>query len=300
MKYAHKLSLLRWGMFLVVVAMVSVAGWGAGLLEAAVVVALLYPTALGVISGILIAFWVQLAFVPRPGLVVVLSILLGLAAIVGLHAGRYAGFKSEYGALVRDAALEGVVRSSDVTYIAEVSTAVPDTSTIETNMDRFLMEETGHKGWTGFLKLELRSGIRTLPAGGLDVSEPWVVAFWVLEWVVVSWIVGAFGVRLATFPRCNRCDRWLIRESVGKVSESAWMQAISKSETFGVDDLRAWMAEGQATEARFGKPMLHVVADHCDRCDPSRVRLRLVGRGGQLLTEMDSEKWSPKKVFTYK
>ncbi|NUN13849.1 MAG: hypothetical protein HUU55_09460 [Myxococcales bacterium] len=221
MKSRSYLILLRWSAFLLVAVAVFVTGWGAGILEGVVTVALMYPAALGVIAGIVTAFWVQLTFVAQPRLVAVLSLLIGLAAVVGLHSGRYSSFQAEFGSMVRDSALEGMTLPSDADHIAEVSRSVPDSTMIHEQLDLFLMEETGSGGWLGFLRLELASGIRTLPAGGLDVAEPWVAAFWFLEWLVVSWITGSFGVRLATFPRCEQCHRWLTTHSVGGTPELA-------------------------------------------------------------------------------
>lgn len=168
---------------------------GAGLIESFVAqwfsLLIVFPLAIGLAVGGFSVWRVGRAKIRAPLLAGLVAGLGGAAGQVAFHGGEYLLFRSQ-------AIAE--LRSSQEGDAAGV-------------LDTYLEQQTGSRGFVGYLKLQAQQGTSIRRAGqshdnGVKVSGLGSYILWIVEALIAAITAAAMAAGRAREPFCERCKKW--------------------------------------------------------------------------------------------
>jgi hypothetical protein len=125
--------------------------------------------------------------------------------------------------------------------------------------EAWLVSETGHGGFRGFLEVAARQGVGLKHAGSSDKgvtltgTAAWLV--WAFELLIAAGVAGFMARRRAREPFCETCNAWYAAErtvaSGGDGSKTKRKQLLSAIESGDVDGAAAVLASPASPKARF-------------------------------------------------
>jgi hypothetical protein len=225
----------------------------AGLIESFVAqwfsLLIIFPLAIGLAAGGFSAWQIARAKIRAPLLAGLVAGIGGLTGQVAFHAGEYLVFKFHATAEIH-ASQEG------------------DAGEL---LDAYLEQQTGSRGFVGYLKFEAEQGTSIRRAGsshdnGVKVSGLGSYILWLVEVLIAAITAAAMAVGRAREPFCERCKKWYgpasaVSSGAGdKAAVAAVVRAVEVHDMPG-----AIRAQGEAT----GKATSVLSLAQCPSCEES-------------------------------
>lgn len=212
---------------------------------------LIFPLLIGLAAGGLAAWMVGRQQLRAPLLAMILAATGGAAGYVTVHTVDYLQLRSRVAAAVK----EDHPAASEL----EISTAT----------DAWLVSETGHAGFRGFLELAAREGVQVKRMSSTDNgisftgTAAWIV--WLCELVFAAAFAGFIARVRAKAPFCESCEVWYGPEqafaSGGTGGKPAQKEIMAALEAGDLDAAAGVLAAPPAPKATFA-----VTTTTCPRC----------------------------------
>lgn len=158
---------------------------------------LLFPMGLGLIGGIITSVGVDKGKVRSPILGGLFGLLLGLLIYGSFRYAEYDYFRKEGQEMLLQE-MEQELGYSDV----EVANDF---------IDEVLIEETGSKGFLGFLKLTANEGTsfeRLFRSQSIELGAALTWIYWFVELIIIAGVSMFLGHGAAIRPFCETCQEW--------------------------------------------------------------------------------------------
>lgn len=211
----------------------------------------IFPLLIGLAAGGLAAWMVGRQQLRAPLLAMILAATGGAAGYVTVHTVDYLQLRSRVAAAVK----EDHPAASEL----EISTAT----------DAWLVSETGHAGFRGFLELAAREGVQVKRMSSTDNgisftgTAAWIV--WLCELVFAAAFAGFIARVRAKAPFCESCEVWYGPEqafaSGGTGGKPAQKEIMAALEAGDLDAAAGVLAAPPAPKATFA-----VTTTTCPRC----------------------------------
>ena len=232
-------------------------GFMVGVLSNLLYLVFLFPLAIGIYNGKMIADVVEKAKVRKPTQVVILSILSAVAIYGMIHYGRYAGF---------------IVRASVEIYPG-MSEALEEKnlSVAKAFLDYALKEETGHPGFVGYILYKANEGVsigRLSRSSSLNLGPVLTWLYWLLELGIILGLTIQKARKPIGASFCESCGSWYDGErhlgGTASANESFLLDLIRQKDFAGLRKLMEPNAE---------VPSLEVYFQGCQVCGKSQSQL---------------------------
>lgn len=162
------------------------------------------------------------------GIPFLFPVLLGIAVgIVTMELGSRVGRCRNQVLAISIAVIAGIVAGSSehiidyarfrLNVFNSIATEAPQASlqSINSVIDQWLRDETGHPGFIGFMLLKTTSdSIEIIPLyygaaiGGFRLTGPFLVLYWLFELLTVTGLAGFMNRSYSLEPYCEQCNAW--------------------------------------------------------------------------------------------
>ncbi len=173
---------------------------------------ILFPFAMGVAGGAVIALGVHKGKVRNPAIAGFFGILTGAILYSTLHIADYWHFQR--------------------TAAEEINKELGQANSAPTDqlLDAYLQEQTGSTGFFGYIKYSAQQGVSIgrLGSRGFNLGETGTWIYWALEFGAICTMTGAAAYFAARNPFCETCDQWYAdKHAIGSVPPPASEQFLS-------------------------------------------------------------------------
>lgn len=208
------------------------------------------------IAGFIMQTAVRVGKVRNQPAVIIFAILMGLVAYGSLRYGDYLWFQEETRSAIRET----------------------DPSATNEDIDAFtniiLEEETGATGFEGFIRLEAKEGLSITSSrnfnddsGGLELSEPITIGYWVIEILIMIGVPMWTGLNQTKEIFCDNNNDWLRFTAVGSVSQADWSHFLQALQAQDFQTARTFIT----VNADFKRPYLSVEKGDCGAEQPTGI-----------------------------
>ncbi|HLP88284.1 MAG TPA: hypothetical protein VK184_06795 [Nostocaceae cyanobacterium] len=196
--------------------------------------------------------------VRNPFVGIIFGVLTGLSIYGTLHTGEYLSLKRAFGEVITKE-------------LGAIDQAEKDEL-----IDTYLQEQTGSKGFLGYLKYTAEQGIMIGEIGGEDsptqLNETFTWIYWLIELAIIEAGVISLTYIMTKQPFCEKCQNWYgQKEDLGNVeneSSEKFLQLINQ------DNFRD---AGQLIKltTKMNYPRLELHLQTCSQCKDSDLILRV-------------------------
>jgi len=142
--------------------------------------------------------------------------------------------------------------------------------------DLILVNETGMKGFLGFIKYSAKIGVSISKVGrssdrGIAIKEPWIWGYYLVELSLIAGLAIIIAADSASQPFCERCDSWYSDDLiVGYIPETEADKIIYALKNNNLHDVGSLISKFKLTA-----PCLKIVQQHCLNCQSEDIYLKV-------------------------
>jgi hypothetical protein len=232
---------------------------------------IIFPLAIGGAVGVFAAFQVERGMVRAPLLAALIGFLGGLAGQGTVHVVDYTRFRSDFLTSLEDRRQAFIGEHSDDEGAVEEAKGLD----LAKLADDQLEEETGSRGFMGYVKLAAREGTeikRTGQSSGTKVSGMGTYILWLVEFLFAGGLAFWMALERAKKPFCEISKKWFDREDVLAAGSGDKAQVAQVLDALQADNWSgALSALGQADD----KTASVLTLERCSHCEEHEPILHL-------------------------
>lgn len=163
----------------------------------------LFPLGMGVAGSAVMILAIREGKVRNPAIATFFGVLTGLILYGSMHGAGYLQFKQSASEGIRkELGAESGNQSNQI-------------------IDAFLQEQTGDKGFLGYIKYNAQQGVSIGRFGSekTNLGETGTWIYWLIEFAAIDIMIAAIAYYMAKNPFCENCDQWYKnQERLGSVN----------------------------------------------------------------------------------
>lgn len=142
--------------------------------------------------------------------------------------------------------------------------------------DLFLVDQTGAKGFWGFIKYSAKIGVSISKVGrssnrAITIKDPWIWGYYLVELLLIAGLAILIAADSASQPFCERCDSWYSDDLViGYVPGNEADKFIYALKSNNLNGISSMISKFQLTS-----PCLRLVKQHCLNCQGEDIYLKV-------------------------